>query len=267
MSDCINRTKARTILGYSGATPTASNEYVTKEQCITMGAESSPLGKYKSNKELVNLDDVVKGSISSGIIFKYEPMTDTFTTDSNLVMSYDTNTKKVKKLDFTADNSYFRVISDGAEHLIPANNGIEFDATSIFTPYNFNKDKILLKFTGNFRDDEVNQTFGHFCVYGTTHNLKFGFTHDLKNFNKKFEVNTVNINDNDNVALNIIFSQSSIQVRVRLARDEWNERINVKALSMNYNVSLGATNLNGVGNAVDCFLMTIIEKFQMNWLH
>lgn len=267
MSDCINRTKARTILGYSGATPTASNEFVTKEQCITMGAESSPLEKYKSDKELVNLDDVVKGSISRGIIFKYEPITDTFTTDSNLVMSYDTNTKKVKKLDFTADNSYFRVISDGAEHLIPADNGIEFDAASIFTPYNFNKDKILLKFTGSFRDNELNQTFGIFCVYGTTHNLKFGFTHDLKNFYTKFEVNTANINDNDNVSLNIIFSQPNIQVIVRLKGDEWSKRINAAALSMNYNISLGATNLNGVGNAVDCFLMTIVEKFQMNWLH
>lgn len=72
MSDCINRTKARTILGYSGSTPTDSNEFVTKEQCITMGADSSPLEKYKSDKELVNLDDVVKKN-PDYLMFKFEP--------------------------------------------------------------------------------------------------------------------------------------------------------------------------------------------------
>lgn len=74
MSDCINRTKARTILGYSGVTPTASNEFVTKEQCIAMGAESSPLEKYKSGKELVNLDDIVKKNNDPDyLMFMLEP--------------------------------------------------------------------------------------------------------------------------------------------------------------------------------------------------
>lgn len=75
MSDCINRTKARTILGYSGSTPTDSNEFVTKEQCITMGADSSPLEKYKSGKELVNLDDVVKKNNDPDyLMFEFQPV-------------------------------------------------------------------------------------------------------------------------------------------------------------------------------------------------
>lgn len=272
MSDCINRTKARTILGYSGATPTASNEYVTKEQCITMGADSSPLGKYKSGKELINLDDVVKPASKGALIYSYEPLTDTFISGEGLNMTYEANCKGDKRLVFNNDNSMFYTIMNGSDVTLPDDNSnaIEFNFSQILTPYNFTTDKMLFSIIGTYYIDEFAgdplHSQSHFCVYGSTHHLKFGFTKDFFRFYQRDEVTTTS----NNIQLNMIFWRNEIRVRVREENGtEWNTTIPVNlTTSVSRSPYIGTNTIpSQFTKQVPSFLMTIIEKFQMNWLH
>lgn len=59
MGDCATRGQAKTKLAYAG-TITNTSEYVTKDEVIAWGGDSSYLNKYISGNELVALEDIVK---------------------------------------------------------------------------------------------------------------------------------------------------------------------------------------------------------------
>lgn len=60
--ECLNIRDARTKLGFTGSSPGASDEIVTKAQCLAMKAKSEPLSKYTTNYECPADDDIIKGS-------------------------------------------------------------------------------------------------------------------------------------------------------------------------------------------------------------
>lgn len=68
MGDCATRGQAKTKLAYAG-TVTNTSEYVTKDEVIAWGGNSSYLNKYISGNELVALEDIVKGGSKNKYIF------------------------------------------------------------------------------------------------------------------------------------------------------------------------------------------------------
>lgn len=73
VNDCATYKTATAILG--GSIPSGkTNEYITRAQAVALGADATKLTKYKSDKELVALRDIVKKNNDPDyLMFMLEP--------------------------------------------------------------------------------------------------------------------------------------------------------------------------------------------------
>lgn len=88
VNDCTTYKTATAILG--GSIPIGkTNEYITRAQAIALGADATKLAKYKSDKELVALSDIVKsgGTLPNQLMFMCEPKNHIY--DGNKDLLYD----------------------------------------------------------------------------------------------------------------------------------------------------------------------------------
>lgn len=71
MGDCVTRRQATNILQnvVGGGNIQHLDEYTNKSEVIAAGANSTPLAKYKSGDELVNIEDIQKVEIDFPIYF------------------------------------------------------------------------------------------------------------------------------------------------------------------------------------------------------
>lgn len=74
VNDCATYKTATAILG--GSIPSGkTNEYITRAQAVALGADPTKLTKYKSDKELIALSDIVKKNNDPAyLMFEFEPI-------------------------------------------------------------------------------------------------------------------------------------------------------------------------------------------------
>lgn len=228
---CTTRTRAINILEYIGLDITESGEYVTKEQCISMGADPSPLLKYISNKEIVELLDIIKKRVST-LIYYYEAANKHFLYPNYKTINVISNIVTSDNILLFSEQKYIHIAMG---HRRFDNDVIAF-AMSFSDTDKTTIPSTICTFSGLFYYNNIYYSFFSLGCNGNNNFISVGFYEG----NSYHEVLTIPKNVTSNINLEVVFNLNTIDININFGIYSENRTITLTSFSLDVRVFIGA---------------------------
>lgn len=154
------------------------DEYITRKQVIDYGAEPESLAKYKSDNELIMLNDIKKITKPTGLFFRNVPQYKEFTTGEFPNTTESGNAVNTNGALGFGITSYYDVTCDDSNKEFEFDKdvfGVELELTEIIIPMTFDTTNMFITIYGGFVDPDTNKVYDKLLIYGTSKRLNIGF--------------------------------------------------------------------------------------------